>query len=316
MLRADDGTIAAVMGHNAVCHQIFHFGVALLVQQSLCRSLLDHCHSHTMWEMLLQACSRGQYLIPFKAVEADHIGNLRAGIGQSTGFVKYNGIRLSKRLQILAALDGSTILRSLPHRRDHGNGGGQLDGTGEIHHQHRQCLGQIAAEQPDQSESQKAVGYNGVRQMLCLALHPCLQIFGFIDQTDNLVEPGIRRKASDLYHKGSCFHRSAGKHAVPGLFMYRFGFAGHGGLVHHTLLIADCSVKGDYAARPDNDLISHLHPVKGHLDAVRSAAKPYTVHIQRQLLGQCKPGTLFGVRLQPVGSASRNMTEEAVLKCP
>ena len=137
--------------------------------------------------------------------------------------------------------------------------------------------------------------------MLCLALHPCLQIFGFIDQTDDLVEPGIRRKASDLYHKCSRLHCSAGKHAVPGLFMYRFGFAGHGGLVHHTLLIADCSVKGDHAARPDNDLISHLYPVKGHLDAVRSAAEPYTVHIQRQLLGQCKPGTLFGVRLQPVG---------------
>ena len=96
--------------------------------------------------MLFQTGSHPQHLSFVSATEGDDLCHLGAGMGQGAGLVKNDGIGCGHCLQEFTALDGDMCVSSLPHSREHCQRHGQLQGAGEIYHQHGKRSGHVAGE--------------------------------------------------------------------------------------------------------------------------------------------------------------------------
>ena len=91
--------------------------------------------------MFFQTGGKTQHFRFFLSVEGDDAGHPGAGMGEGAGLVKDNSIRTGHSLQELASLDRDVLPPRLPHGREYRQGHGQLQGTGEVHHEHRQGPG-------------------------------------------------------------------------------------------------------------------------------------------------------------------------------
>lgn len=105
-------------------------------------------------EMLLQAGGKVQHLRLVLTTEGDDSDYPGTGMGEGAGLVKDNGIRFDHCLQELAALDCDVLPSCLPHGGQYRQRHGQFQGTGEIHHKHRQCPRHV----PDEGKAHQATG--------------------------------------------------------------------------------------------------------------------------------------------------------------
>ena len=155
---------------DAVGHQIFHPGVALLVGEPPAVGLLHHGVGHGVGEVLFQAGSQAEHLRFFLPVERDDPRHPGASVGESAGLVKDDGVRLGNRLQEFASLDCDVLPSRLPHGGEHRQRHSQLQGAGKVHHQHRQGSGHIPGEGQAQQAPGKGIGHQPIRQTGCLGL--------------------------------------------------------------------------------------------------------------------------------------------------
>ena len=108
-------------------------------------------------------------------------------MGQGAGLVKNDGVGGSHRLQELAALDGDMGPSRLPHGGEDRQRHGQLQGAGEVHHQHRQSPCYIPGEDEAQQTPRKGIGHQLVRQIGSLALSLRLHLLRLLDHVHDLV---------------------------------------------------------------------------------------------------------------------------------
>ena len=155
---------------DAVGHQVFHLGVALLVVQPPAAGFLHHGVGHGVGEVLLQAGGQTEHLRLLHAIEGNDLGHPGAGVSEGAGLVKDDGVRFGHGFQELAAFDGDMLPSRLPHGGEHGQGHGQLQGAGEVHHEHRQGPGHVPGEGQAQQAPGEGVGHQLVRQAGCLGL--------------------------------------------------------------------------------------------------------------------------------------------------
>ena len=167
---ADEDPLPIDGAGDAVGHQIFHLGVVLLVTQASALRLLHHGVGHGMGEVLLQAGGQPQHFGFLLGAERYHLSHPGAGVGQGAGLVKDDGIGSRHSLQEFAALDGDVGASRLPHGGEDGQRHGQLQRTGEVHHQHRQGSCHIPSKGKTQQAPGKGIGHQLVRQIGGLAL--------------------------------------------------------------------------------------------------------------------------------------------------
>ena len=148
-------------------HQVLHLGVALLVAQVPALGLLHHGVGHGVREMFLQTGGKAQHLRRLHTIEGDDSGHPGTGMGEGAGLVKDNGIRAGHSLQELASLDRDVLPPRLTHGREHRQGHGQFQGTGEVYHEHRQGPGQVPGERKAHQAAGKGIGYQFVCQVGC-----------------------------------------------------------------------------------------------------------------------------------------------------
>ena len=86
--------------------------------------------------MFLEAGGEAQHLFLVLAAEGVYPRDARAGVGERAGLVKDDGVRLRDGLEELAALDGDVLPPGLAHGGEHGEGHGELESAGEVHHEH------------------------------------------------------------------------------------------------------------------------------------------------------------------------------------
>ena len=163
--------------------------------------------------MLFQTCRDAQKLITCHIVKGNHIHHSRLCFGQSTGLIKDDRVGLSHSLQILAALHRNVVHIGLADRGQYRDRHSQLQGTGEVYHQDRKCLGCISGDQPGQSGAKQAVGNQGICEMLCLTLQGRFELLGFLDHGHDLIKlagaSGLFDTDGDLslFHYSTCINR-------------------------------------------------------------------------------------------------------------
>ena len=147
MVASNHDAFFAHIGSDTVRYDVIHSRVHLLMyQMTFFRFLYDRV-CHRMREMFFQAgCDTKQFFL-LHAVERYYIGYNRFCLGQGSGLVKYDRLRLGNSLQKLAALDRNVMLACLTHRRQDCKRHCQFQCTGEINHQDRQCFRRIAGQQ-------------------------------------------------------------------------------------------------------------------------------------------------------------------------
>ena len=199
---ADDDLFSLHHAGNAVGHDVLYLGVVLLVVQPPALGLLHHGVGNGVGVVLLQAGGQAQHLRLGVPAEGDDLGNRGGGVGQGAGLVKDDGIRLGHVLQEFAALHGDVVLGAFPHGGQHRNGHCQLQGTGEVHHEHGQGLGDIPGEQIGQGRTAQGIGHQLVRQMGGAGLCGGLELFGILNHFHDSVVPSA---ALGLLHLDDAF---------------------------------------------------------------------------------------------------------------
>ena len=263
--------------------------------------------------MLLDAGRAPQQLVLPPAGEVQNLLHPGAGGGEGAGFVEYDGIRLGKGLQVFAALDHNTAGGGLPHGGDDGDGGGQLDGAGVVHHQYGQSPGHIPGQQAHRQGPGKAEGHNGVGQPLGPALGSGLQRLGILNEAHDLLNPALAGQGRGLDDQTALLQHGAGVDGGALALVDGEGLAGHGRLIHHGVAVCDSAVHRDQGAgaHPDTLPQSQAAHGDGFLGAVLRHP-PHGVHVDGQALGQGGLGALAGVVLQQGGQAQQEHDEPAV----
>ena len=203
------------------------------MNQMTAHRLADHSVCHGVGEMLLQAGRHPQHLVLVPALKGHDIRHHRLRLGQGSRLVKDDGIRLRHSLHVLSALYGDMVPAGLTHGGQHRKWHSQLQRTGEIHHQDRQGLGNVAGQKPGKDRSSQAPGYQGVRQSGRLALHRGLQLFRLLNHMNDTLKAG--RTGGLLYADGNLalFHRGSRVYIASCFLVDGNGLPGHGGLVNH-----------------------------------------------------------------------------------
>ena len=187
---------------------------------------------------------------------------------------------------------------ALPHGGEHRNGNGQLQGAGEVHHQHRQGLGDVPGQQIRQRRAAQGIGYQAVRQPGGPVLGGGFQLFGLLDHADDAVIPPAAGGLFHADHALALLHHGPGVYIAAGPLGHGHGLTGHGGLVHHGLTIGHPAVQGDHAAGADDDAVPGPDGVDGGQYLGAAGLEPDLVYMQGHGPGQIGHGLLVGPFLQ------------------
>ena len=279
VMAADDHALAAHAAGDAVCHDVLHLGVHLLVGDAALLGGAHHGVGHGVGEVLLQAGGQLQHFALVTAGEGDHIHHLRGGAGEGAGLVEHDGVRLGEGLQILAALHGDVVAAALAHGGQHRQRHGELERTGEVHHQAGDGAGDVAGEHIGDHCCTQAPGHKLVGQHQRTVLGAGLELFGFFDHGHDLVV--AVGAALGLGHEDALafLHDGAGVDGGAFHLAHRHGFAGEGGLVHHGFTFQHGAVQRDHVAAAHHHLIAGAHLGERHEHFGALAAHPDLIDI-------------------------------------
>ncbi len=305
VVAADDGLLAVHQTGNAVGYHVLHLGMHLRMLDASLLGLMHHRVCDGMREMLLQAGSQLQCLRLVYAVEGLDPHHLRCRMGQRTGLIKDNGIGLGHGLQELAALYGNVGLAGFSDRRQHRQRHGQLQGTGEIHHQEGNRPGHVPRQEIGERRARQGIGHQAVRQMKGLGLRVGLQLLGILDHPHDLVVLAGAGSLADEDHALALLHNGAGINITALRLHHRHGFTGHGGLVHTHLTGNHHTVQRDNVGGPHNDAVPGLYGAHVHEHILALSLEPYLIHLQRHGTGQIADRLLVGPLLQDLADVQQ-----------
>lgn len=239
-----------------------------------------------------------EILVNIQTAELQKPKLTREQIGQRAGLVEHDGVRLGHRLQKASALDGDVIAAALPHGGQHRDGDGQLERTGEVHHQHREHFRHIPGQKIGQRRAAQRIGHQSVRHLGGFVLGGGFQLLRLLDHANYPVIPPV---AGGFLHGDDALtllrHRP-GIDGTAGVLRHGHGLAGEGRLVHHGLALHHQAVQRDHTAGADHDTVARLHvgDLRQHLDAV--CLLPDAVHPQAHGGGEVGNRLLVGPLLQ------------------
>ena len=107
---------------------------------------------------------------------------------------------------------------------DDGDGGGELDGAGIIHHQHGKALEIFLVNRNSAPAVSRGIGNDRIRQLFRPALDARFQFLRMVDQGDDIVNAGLVSCGVHPDDEGTRFQRGSGKDDGPFPFGSRFRF--------------------------------------------------------------------------------------------
>ena len=134
MIAADHSSFSFHGRRDAMSHHILHLRMHFIMIQLFLFRRIYHRFRHGMRKMLFHTGCKTQKFVRLFAVKNHHPGYSRLCHGQSSCFIKDDGVCISHSLQIFSALDRNMVPAGLPYRRKYRNWHGKLQRTGKIHH--------------------------------------------------------------------------------------------------------------------------------------------------------------------------------------
>ena len=179
-------------------------------------------------------------------------------MGQGTGLIKHNSIRLGQGFQILASLDGDVVGTAFTHSRQHGQRHGKFKCAREIDHQNRDCAGYVAGERIGHDRTSQTPRHQAIRQLQGVVFRAGLELFGLFDHRyDLIVTTGTihgvcSKNAFAFLNNSTCINCHTRNLA------YRHRLTGQGRLVDHGFALDHGAIQRHHVARTHNDLVPRL----------------------------------------------------------
>ena len=120
VVASDQNLILSDMGGNSMGHDIVDFGMHLLMDESFFFGCRNNRVRHGVWEMLFQAGSDPEHLIPIASLKGDNIGNDRLCLCECACLIKDDRVRLCNGFHEGTAFDGHLVAARLSHRGENG----------------------------------------------------------------------------------------------------------------------------------------------------------------------------------------------------
>ena len=176
----------------------------------------------------------------------------------------------------------------LPHGGEDGQRHGQLQGAGEVHHQHRQGSCHIPGEGKADEAPGEGIGHQLVRQIGGLALGLRLHLLRLLDHVNDLVIAALAGGLLYLQHTFALLYHGAGIDRAAGALGYRDGLPGEGRLVDGDFPLQHQTVHRHDAAGADDHGVPRLDLGHRNQHLALGRAQPDPVHIQRHTPGQIR----------------------------
>ena len=167
----------------------------------------------------------------------------------------------------------------LPHGGEDGQRHGQLQRTGEVHHQHRQGSCHIPSKGKTQQAPGKGIGHQLVRQIGGLALSLRLHLLRLLDHVDDLVIAALAGGLLHFQHTFALLYHSAGIDRAAGALGYRDGLSGEGRLIDGDLPLQNQTIHGDDTAGTNHHGVPRLDLGHGGQHLALGRAQPDPIHI-------------------------------------
>ena len=145
---------------------------------------------------------------------------------------------------------------AFPHGGQHCNRDSQLQGTGKVHHQHRQHLGHIPCYQIGQGRTAEGVRNQFVGHSGGFIFGSGFQLFRFFNHANH---PVITTASGSLLHNDDAsafFHNGSGVHGTSRTLGSRHGLSGERRLVHHGLPFKHFAVQRNHTAGTNHDAVA------------------------------------------------------------
>ena len=248
--------------------------------------------------MLLDTGRDAKHLLFASAFKGNDTFELRFCFGESPRLVENDGVGKRKFFQILAAFYGHVAVGRFAERRNHRNRGRKLDGARIVHHQNRDCFGNVTRKQEREPESDKAERHNSVGQAFSPALDRGLQVFGAVDEFDDFLNLGVAAYGPHRYYDGAFVHNGARKNGLPDRLVHCLRFARHGRFVHECIAFGNGSVHRNHATGTHTHEVAHLNILHTHLNIDTVLDNPHAVYLHGKACGKGRAGTRLGVIFQ------------------
>ena len=286
VMAADHNALPAHAACNAVGHNVLYLGMHLLVGNAALLGSTHHGVCHGMREVLFQAGGQLENFLLITPGERHNLDHFRTCMGQGTGLIKHNSIRLGQGFQILASLDGDVVGTAFTHSRQHGQRHGKFKCAREIDHQNRDCAGYVAGERIGHDRTSQTPRHQAIRQLQGVVFRAGLELFGLFDHRyDLIVTAGTihgvcSKNAFAFLNNSTCINCRTRNLA------YRHRLTGQGRLVDHGFALDNGAIKRHHVARTHNDLVPRLDLGDGHQNFGSLTAHPNTVNVQGHAASQ------------------------------
>ena len=235
---------------------------------------------HRMRKMLFQAGCNTKQVFFGTVAECFDFCNRRLCFCQCTCLIKYNGICLCNCLQEFAAFYGNIIKACFTDRRKYADRHRQFQCTGEIYHQYRQCLGNIACDQIGQTGTCQCIWNQTVCQMFCFSFYVGFQFFRFFDHCNDLFKLTSAIYFFDTDGQFAFFHNSSRIRILLCIFLYRNRLTCQGCLIYHCISGRYLAIERNDITHMDNNLVSCLDLICRNQDLLTVFYHPYFGYMQ------------------------------------
>ena len=262
-------------------HDVLHLGVHLVVLESPAGGFFHDGVGDGVRIVLFQARREPQAFRLIGAGKRHDVHHSGRSVGQRTGLVKHNRVRLRGRFQELTALDGDIAFAGLPDRREHRERHGQIQRAGEVDHEEGERLVEIPCEEPGEERAAKAIGNQAVGQMERLGFGVGLELLRLLDHADDLVVFAAAGGLGHFNDRVAFFHDSAGVDVSARRLGDRHRFAGHGGLVDGDIAFHDFAVQRNDVGGAHQNLVAGLDRSHVCQNIAAFTSQPYPIDLQR-----------------------------------
>ena len=237
--------------------------------------------------------------------------DLRHADRQRARLVEHDRIRLSQRLDVVAALDQDAALGCGADGRRDGRGRRELQAAGEVDEQQVEDALPVPCRTVDDGRTEEGDRDEEIRHLVGEVLHRCLARLRLFDEVDDMREARILADLLDGDDEFACLHDRARVDRRTLVLHGRVRLARNGCLIDGGIAADDAAIDDDLLAGVRGDDVAGLDLLNRHLALDLAVNQPDVALVKRQQAGNLRAGALCCIAREHLGAVGDGQQRQA-----